>query len=167
MDRKHPVWEPKGNTTKIGQQTSGIMFSPDKTTEQLSGIIKNEIANYFEKFSRNESWLIQRRPTSSYIDAWFVKLKKGGYQDPHIHPLGWLSGVIYLTTVNDLVGKEGAIEFGVAGGHYKKTLETYTWKTFKPQRGDIVIFPSSLYHRTVPINKFEERCAVAFDLRPI
>jgi len=32
--------------------------------------------------------------------------------------------------------------------------------------GDIVLFPSSLFHRTIPFNAKEERICVAFDLKP-
>jgi len=31
---------------------------------------------------------------------------------------------------------------------------------------DIVLFPSSLFHRTIPFNSNEERQVVAFDLMP-
>jgi hypothetical protein len=34
------------------------------------------------------------------------------------------------------------------------------------QVGDIVLFPSSLYHRTIPFNSDEERVCIAFDLKP-
>jgi hypothetical protein len=32
--------------------------------------------------------------------------------------------------------------------------------------GDIVLFPSSLFHRTIPFNSNEERICIAFDLKP-
>ena len=45
-------------------------------------------------------------------------LKKQGYQNPHIHPGGWLSGVIYLKVVPSLDKNEGAIEFSLNGQYY-------------------------------------------------
>jgi hypothetical protein len=36
----------------------------------------------------------------------------------------------------------------------------------RPQKGQIVLFPSSLFHRTVPIKADEERMCVSFDLHP-
>jgi hypothetical protein len=35
-----------------------------------------------------------------------------------------------------------------------------------PKVGDIVLFPSSLFHRTIPFNSNEERICIAFDLKP-
>jgi hypothetical protein len=32
--------------------------------------------------------------------------------------------------------------------------------------GDIVLFPSSLFHRTIPFSADEDRICVAFDLKP-
>jgi hypothetical protein len=32
--------------------------------------------------------------------------------------------------------------------------------------GDIVFFPSSLFHRTIPFESDEERICIAFDVKP-
>ena len=50
--------------------------------------------------------------------GWHVILKQQGYQDPHIHPSGWLSGVIYLKVVPSLEKNEGAIEFSLNAQNY-------------------------------------------------
>ena len=34
--------------------------------------------------------------TNKEIYGWHVILKQQGYQSAHIHPSGWLSGVIYI-----------------------------------------------------------------------
>ena len=34
----------------------------------------------------------------------------------------------------------------------------------RPKMGDIILFPSSLFHRTIPFNMDAERCVIAFDL---
>ena len=39
-------------------------------------------------------------------------------------------------------------------------------KYYLPKSGDLVLFPSSLFHGTVPCESEEERQVVAFDLRP-
>jgi hypothetical protein len=35
-----------------------------------------------------------------------------------------------------------------------------------PKVGDIVLFPSSLFHRTIPFESNEQRICIAFDLKP-
>ncbi|MGZ8200352.1 MAG: putative 2OG-Fe(II) oxygenase [Methylosarcina sp.] len=33
--------------------------------------------------------------------------------------------------------------------------------------GDLVLFPSSLFHRTIPFHSDRERICVAFDVKPV
>ena len=67
-----------------------------------------------------------------------------------------------------LKGNEGAIKFSLQGFNYpimnkKKGLTT---TRHKPQPGDIVLFPSSLFHGTIPFSSEDERIVIAFDVRP-
>ena len=91
-------------------------------------------------------------------------MKRQGHQDAHIHPGGWLSGVIYLKVVPSLGKEEGAIEFSLNGKNYHDVNSSKL--TFQPEVGDIVFFPSSLYHRTIPFSTNEDRIIVSFDLMP-
>ena len=91
-------------------------------------------------------------------------LGEQGYQDLHIHPGGWVSGVIYLKVGPALLNKEGAIEFTLSGKHYDHPSSRT--KIHRPSVGDIVLFPSSLHHRTIPFSLDEDRIVVSFDLRP-
>jgi predicted 2-oxoglutarate/Fe(II)-dependent dioxygenase YbiX len=99
--------------------------------------------------------------------GWYNKLVKNGFQTAHIHPSGWLSGVIYLKTINQAGDDEGAIEFGLHGYELPVIDESYPRKVHRPESGDIVLFPSSLFHRTIPFTTDAERCVIAFDLKPI
>ena len=91
---------------------------------------------------------------------------KNGYQTSHIHPSGWLSGVIYLKTMA-LNNNEGAIEFGLHGYDLPVIDKDYPRKIHRPKIGDIALFPSSLFHRTIPFSSDSERCVIAFDLMRI
>lgn len=82
----------------------------------------------------------------------------------HIHPTGWLSGVIYLKVVPSLGKNEGAIEFSLNGKRYHD-VNSHSL-TFQPGVGDIVFFPSSLHHRTIPFTTDTDRIIVSFDLIP-
>ena len=96
--------------------------------------------------------------------AWHVILKKQGYQSAHIHPAGWLSGVIYLKVVPPLDNDEGAIEFSLNGPNYSNLNSPQL--IHRPEVGDIVFFPSSLHHRTIPFSTDTDRIVIAFDLKP-
>ena len=87
---------------------------------------------------------INEWPLKKNLFGWHVILQKQGYQDPHIHPAGWLSGVIYLKVVPPLGNDEGAIEFGLSGERYSHVDSPKV--IYQPKLGDIVFFPSSLHH---------------------
>ena len=99
--------------------------------------------------------------------GWYNRLVKNGHHTSHIHPSGWLSGVIYLKTTGLFNNDEGAIEFGLHGYDLPITNEDYPRKLHRPRRGDIVLFPSSLFHRTIPFTTDSERCVIAFDIKAV
>ena len=95
--------------------------------------------------------------------AWHVVLKKKGYQIQHIHPTGWISGVIYLKVVPPYEKNEGAIEFSLNSNNYFD--ENSPKLTHEPKVGDIVLFPSSLHHKTIPFTTDADRIIISFNLK--
>ena len=100
------------------------------------------------------------------LKGWIVRLLKEGHQTEHIHTGGWLSGVFYLQMPKSSVPEEGSIEFGLWGYDYPILQKNYPRRRYHPKNGDIVLFPSSLFHRTIPFHLNEERISIAFDLTP-
>ena len=132
--------------------------------KQLKSIILNELDAYYLKFRNESCSYIQKWPSKKIIHGWHVILKQQGYQSPHIHPSGWLSGVIYLKVVPSLGKDEGAIEFSLNGSNYSDVNSPEL--TYQPELGGIVLFPSSLHHRTIPFTTDADRIIVSFDLMP-
>ena len=165
MNRGKTTWAPKSHTTKGGFRTSGNLFSsPSSNMKILEGIIKKELNSFYSKYNANKSTLIGNWPDEIKIAAWYVRLLQSGYQNSHIHPAGWVSGVFYLKTVEAPTQQEGAIEFGLRGYDYPVNNEDHPRLLYQPSNGDLVLFPSSLFHRTIPVIKDVERCVIAFDL---
>jgi len=159
------IWQPR--TTINGFQTPTTLNLFSKSSQyisQLKSIILNEIDSYHSKFKKESCLFIQQWPSKKNVFGWYNILKKQGYQEAHIHPSGWLSGVIYLKVVPPLDKDEGAIKFSLNGVYYSNSNSPSL--TFQPQLGDIVFFPSSLHHRTIPFSTNTDRIVLAFDLRP-
>lgn len=157
-------WEIPGQSVKMGFQTEGELFRFKKASLNcLKNIINKEIDTYYKKFKNKKCGFIKNWPKEKNIKSWHIILKKQGYNNIHIHPDGWLSGVIYLKVVPSLGQNEGAIKFDV-GGRFSNG--NYSSKIHNPQKGDIVLFPSSLYHGTVPFSSDSERIIISFDLLP-
>ena len=158
-------WEPFGKTTKKGfQSINNIFKNSSGTLNKLKSIIMNELDSYYSKFKDKDCSFIKKWPYKKNIYGWHVILKQHGHQNAHIHPSGWLSGVIYLKVVPPFDKNEGAIEFGLNGENY---FDINSPKLIhQPKLGDIVLFPSSLHHRTIPFSTSTDRIIVSFDLQP-
>ena len=167
LDSVKKIWQPSKKTTVGGFQSPvgfNLFESPTGKIEQLKSIIINELDVYKKKYSNKSCSFIKKWPSQNYLNAWYVVLKKQGYQNPHIHPGGWLSGVIYLIVVPSLDKNEGAIEFSLNGEYYSNVNSPKL--IHQPKLGDIVFFPSSLHHRTIPFSTNTDRIIVSFDLKP-
>ena len=159
------IWESR--TTKFGFQGSNDFFENcTENTDHLQSAALKAIDEYYNKFRSEKNVFIQSWPEKHKIKGWYNRLLKNGYQSSHIHAGGWLSGVIYLKTIDTLHNDEGAIEFGLHGYGLPILDKNYPRKLYKPKSGDIILFPSSLFHRTLPFVQDTERCVVAFDLMP-
>ena len=158
-------WQPSNRSTRKGHQSVDNLFNESlQKINSLKSIIINEIDQYQEKFKDEKCSFIKKWPTEKILFGWHVVLKQQGYQKTHIHPAAWLSGVIYLKVVPTLEKNEGAIEFSLDGENYsdpnsKKIIH-------QPKIGDIVLFPSTLHHKTIPFTTDTDRIIVSFDLMP-
>ena len=160
-------WEPLNRTTRNGYHSGNkrnLFKDPLEKMSKLKSIILDELDTYHLKFKGENCTLIKNWPTKKNLMSWYIILKKHGYQIPHIHPTGWISGVIYLKVVPPLKKNEGAIEFSLNGEHYfdKDSPKLI----YEPKAGDIVLFPSSLHHKTIPFTTDTDRIIVSFDLIP-
>ena len=161
------VWEPDGKSTVNGfqsPQSINLFQSPTGKIVELKSIIINEIEAYYLKFKSQQCRYIQSFPTTRNLYGWTVTLKQQGHQTAHIHPGGWLSGVIYLRVVPSLGKDEGAIEFSLNSVDYHHAHSPCL--TLQPEEGAVVLFPSSLHHKTIPFTTDTDRIIVSFDLIP-
>ena len=102
-------------------------------------------------------------PNKGTLVGWFINTENEGYLDRHFHENGWVSGVVYLD-VPERKKNEGSIEFSLCADVKQKTNNS---KIIDVSSGDIVIFPSSLWHSTIPIMPNERRLILAFDYQPL
>ena len=159
------TWQPAAQSVRKGFQTKGDLFkNPEANLLILKSIILNELESYYEKFRNEKCLFIKKWPVDKNITGWHIVLKEQGHNVLHLHQAGWLSGVIYLKVVPPLNKDEGAIQFDLAGARYSDANAPKI--TYNPQIGDMVFFPSSLHHRTIPFTTDTSRIIVSFDLRP-
>ena len=167
------IAERKQGMLHYGQQSAGNLFKrPEASFRTLAELIKQEFINYKNKFAGANCELINAFPEElEFTSSWYVKMRQGGHLASHIHEIGWISGAVYLAMPSSKqTAEEGAFEYGIHGDNYP-IIAPHTHSDFLvnhtiPNVGDIVLFPSSLFHRTIPFTADEERICIAFDLKP-
>ena len=161
------IWEPSARVTRGGFQTIDNLF--EKNIKEIN-ILKKTIDKEIKKFRVHNSiksdLIIKKWPKKYNVRAWFVKLIKQGYQKSHIHPTAWLSGVFYLDVPKNMKKDQGAIKLSIQGYDYPK-FKKMKQIVFKPKNYDLVIFPSSLFHSTIPFVSSQKRCVIPFDMVPV
>ncbi|MEI8362354.1 MAG: tetratricopeptide repeat protein [Betaproteobacteria bacterium] len=152
-----------------GKQSAGNLFKrPEASFRKLGELVKQEFLNYKNRFAGADCELIKSFPNAlEFTSSWYVRLRRGGYVDRHIHEVGWISGAVYLVLPTEKKDPtEGCFEYGLHGDNYPQKHSNFPVGIASPNVGDIVLFPSSLFHRTIPFNSNEERICIAFDLKP-
>lgn len=152
-----------------GKQSAGNLFKrPEASFRKLGEIVRQEFLNYKNQFAGADCELIKSFPKElEFTSSWYVRLRRGGYVDRHMHEVGWISGAVYLVLPTDRKDPlEGCFEYGLHGDNYPQKHSNFPVGIASPKVGDIVLFPSSLFHRTIPFNSNEERICIAFDLKP-
>ena len=150
-----------------GHQTSGNLFEiEDGFTKEIQKVIRLEIERYRINFKNSEEGLITNWPTEYRLSGWLISMKSGGELQPHIHEKGWLSGSIYVNVPPNLEANSGKLV--VSLGEEKDVTGTRrnSLQTIDVVTGDLVLFPASLTHYTIPFESEEERIVLAFDVVP-
>jgi tetratricopeptide (TPR) repeat protein len=152
-----------------GKQSAGNLFKrPEASFRKLGELVRQEFIHYKNRFAGADCELIKSFPQElEFTSSWYVRLRRGGFVDRHIHEVGWISGAVYLVLPKEKKDpSEGCFEYGLHGDNYPQNHDDFPVGLATPNVGDIVLFPSSLFHRTIPFNSNEERICIAFDLKP-
>jgi hypothetical protein len=161
--RGHPV----GQSLRHGSQTSQpLAASNDPAIKAFFAAIDAPIRAYIEVLAARDD-VLGRRVTGDYrfSDAWSVLLRPGGHHVDHIHPLGWISSAFHVElpeAIDD--GHQGWLKFGEPGLPTSPVLGAERF--IKPRVGDLVLFPSYMWHGTVAFGGQAPRLAIAFDVLP-
>ena len=153
---------PASHATRAGQHTGELLSNPRGPMDSFECLARTLL----EEFSSSGLPLpfLDAPAANIRMNIWGVVMQEGGHQIPHIHPTAWISGV-YYPRVSRSIGTEsdsGWIEFGRFGREFAYQIEPEV-RTIKPEDGLMLLFPSYLYHRTIPLDSNEPRISIAFD----
>lgn len=100
-----------------------------------------------------------------YEGSWTVRLAGQGFHTCHTHPAGWISSALYVALPPvDQRGPDAAgwLELGAPPADLRLSLPAYA--RIEPKPGRLVLFPSTMWHATIPF-EHGERLTIAFDVR--
>lgn len=92
-----------------------------------------------------------------------MRLRSEGFHISHIHQSGWLSSACYISLPPEVgLGDAGALAFGVPDAELGLNLPPR--RVVRPREGQLVLFPSFMWHGTLPFESEAARLTAAFDL---
>ncbi len=163
--RQHPTNQSMRHGSQTMHMLSGSNAAPIKAFFEA---VDKPIREHMAKLGEGDDPL-RRRNTFDYrmVGAWSVRLTPNGFHRDHFHPDGWLSSAFYVETPDaalDTEEHQGWIRFGQPPFFTNPPLPAE--RHVRPKPGRLVLFPSYMWHGTVPFTTDETRMSVAFDVVP-
>jgi tetratricopeptide (TPR) repeat protein len=150
-----------------GTQTSGqLFFHHDSVIQAVRAKVTAAVADYIAGLPEpdaNHPLLSPPRDLPIRFEgSWSVRLAAQGFHSVHTHTRGWISSALYVALPEKMgPAPAGWIEFGKPPPELNLDLVAYT--QVEPKPGRLVLFPSTLWHGTVPFDD-SERLTIAFDI---
>lgn len=158
---EHPFHQ----SIRHGSQAPDILHQEHPALAAFPQALEAPINSYLAAIGQGPD-PIRARNTGRYDfqGMWSIRMKAGGFHIDHVHPLGWISSACYIEVPATLRGNEGWLKFGEPG---MRTTPALAPEHFvEPAPGKLVLFPSYMWHGTVPFTDTGARMTIAFDLTP-
>ena len=168
LERLHVLeTHPLDQSLRHGSQTTrSLLTYDDPIVKQYLRALGEPIRAYISTMrTPNHPWSGRKTDKFKLSGCWSVKLKPNGYHVNHLHPEGWISSAFYVslpdvTKAGD--SQEGWIKFGEPRW---PTPHCTVEKVVQPKEGRLVLFPSYMWHGTIPFSQ-GERLTAPFDVVP-
>ena len=168
LSRLHPFRaHPIGQSVRQGSQTQrSLSLSDDPAIRAFFEAIDGPIRRHIAGLGAGADPLRRRIGENYRLNgAWSVRLRPEGFHVNHTHPKGWLSSACHIALPAAVdQGRQGWLAFGEPGIPTEPRLAADHF--VKPQAGRLVLFPSYMWHGTVPFSGDESRLTIAFDVIP-
>lgn len=164
---------PADQSLRQGTQTRGHLFlrrHPLVTALALQ--LHRQIESWLNMLPKDASHPFLRRNSGQLLfkHSWSVRLSDSGFHISHIHQDGWLSSAFYvaLPPAVGFAGEGGLPQGALTFGSPDATLglDLTPERVLVPEEGILALFPSYVWHGTVPFTSDHPRLTVAFDALP-
>jgi len=159
-----------GKPINKGRQTYEIFTDRTPVMVALREMVNTHIRDYLSKFASDaKNGYFSQLPSQWKLSGWAVVLEPEGFQNSHIHPESFVSGVYYIQipqSVRENCAGEGNLNFGNLFPDVAEE-EKIERHTVKPEEGLLVLFPSYFWHSTIPFSGREDRICISFNVMPV
>ena len=163
---------PADQTLRGGTQTHGDLFAQrTPIIQQLRASIEQCVQAYIDDMQDDQHHPLLARKSKGkgfrFAASWSCRLHQQGFHTNHVHPKGWISSCYYVSlpdAVQHGTDQQGWIKFGETNlrlGEHEQIAHSV-----QPSEGLLVLFPSYMFHGTVPFVAQQARTTVAFDVVP-
>ena len=152
------------------ETTDDLSRSADPVIRALFAAFDAPIRSYLDRLGHGDDPLRARNDGTRryrFNGAWSVRLRANGFHQNHVHPRGWISSACYVQlpeTLSDGSDDAGCLSFGAPGIPTAMALPAQ--HRLRPEPGLLALFPSYVWHGTVPFTGNRARLTVAFDVLP-
>jgi len=160
---------PLDQTLRHGQQSGrNLALSRDVNVQAFLDAVRAPVQTYIDALLSHPQDPVGMRKGAGFkiVNCWASVMRNGGYHVNHVHQNSWLSATYYVETPGEMErapNKAGWLQFG------EPRLETPRCgpeKFVAPKPGRMVVYPSYLWHGTIPFIGAGERLALSFDVVP-
>ncbi|MEM6938385.1 MAG: putative 2OG-Fe(II) oxygenase, partial [Pseudomonadota bacterium] len=157
-------WEPVGLAARNGGLTDDLTADQTPAIQGFEASLRAAISEMIACRPRVAPFEAAFPGEPFRLNIWATLVHAGGNIDTHIHEDSWLSGAYYVQLPPG-TGTEGAIEFGRPHADLPQLPESEP-HVIQPREGQLLLFPSYLFHRTLPHQHDTSRISVSFDVSP-
>ena len=163
--QQHPLEQ----SLRGGSQTQRNLTRDNPVFAAFFAMLDAPIREYINALrDSDESHPVDSRKRSDYCisGSWSVQLRPEGFHLDHVHPHGWLSSAYYIALPDKSAAEPrgGWLKLGEPGIRIPGAAAEYF---IEPAAGMLALFPSYMWHGTVPFKTGGVRLTAAFDVLPV
>lgn len=163
--------QPSDQTLRGGTQTIAALLDRNvREIQDLKKSFEKTIRRYISDLPDDPEhpYLSRKSSKFTFSGSWSIRLKDQGFHVNHVHPEGWISSSYYVSLPDEVksgVGQQGWIKFGESP--LKMGTSEVIRKIVRPEVGLLVLFPSYMFHGTMPFTSKQPRTTLPFDVVPL
>ncbi|WP_462176913.1 putative 2OG-Fe(II) oxygenase [Pseudoalteromonas gelatinilytica] len=164
--------QPLDQSVRSGSQTQGHLL---QRSNQLIDLFKTSMSQcinqYLTQLPEDVNHPLLARNHKRFVarGSWSVKLEEGGFHANHIHPQGWLSAPSYISIPAEMskddATKNGWLKLGETSLNLGERESIA--REICPEEGQIIIFPSYIWHGTYQLKSNSPRLTIPCDIMPL